>query len=247
MTITGAGTGTSGTADQVTVPKGQNVRVVIQAVGFTAPGGTAAMADDIEVQCDPCSSTTQSTAPTSPGATPGPAGQPPCKAIVCNFEQGNPCSYQPASGGGTATDPWGAHDAPYQNRLTGIPKGSGDGNKFGACYLKKKGEKATLQSQAAFDKEYVVRYQYYKATEGLDFKACCNDEASCPKEDPGQVQTADYRAWKTESISCPAGTKSVIFICENKKGESEGACGIDNIQLLQSTGGDPHDASQSAC
>jgi len=238
---------TSGTADSVTIPQGQNVRIDIQAVGFTNATGSVAMLDNIQVTCDPCTSTTTSAGPTSPGATPAPAGQPPCQAINCNFEQGNPCSYSPASGGGSATENWGVHDAPYQNRLTGIPKGSGDGSKFGACYTKKKGEKSTLQTQAAFDKEYVVRYQYYKATEGVDFKACCNDETTCPKDSTGTVQTADYRAWKTESISCPAGTKSVLFVCENKDGQSEGACGLDNIQLLQSTGGDPHDASQPAC
>jgi len=241
---------TSGSADSVTIPKGENVRVVIQAVGFTEPTGTAAMVDDVDVQCEPCAATTAapgSTPAPGPGSTPAPAGAPPCKEITCDFESGQPCAYQPATSGGSANKNWGTEEAPYQNRLTGVPKNSGNGKKFGACYTKKKGEKTTLQSNAAFDKEYVVRYQYYKATEGVHFRACCNDEASCPKEDPGNVQTADYRAWKTESISCPAGTKSVIFICENKKGESEGACGLDNIQLLQSTGGDPHDASQSAC
>jgi len=239
---------TNGNQDSVTIPKGENQRVVIQAVGFTEPTGTAAMVDDIDVQCDPCPGTTQSTqGPTSPGATPAPAVAPPCKDINCDFEQGNPCSYQPASSGGSATENWGAKSAPYQNRLTGIPKPSNDGQKFGACYLKKKGEKTTLETNANFDKDYVVRYEYYKATEGVSFKACCDDESKCPKDSTGAVQTADYRAWKTESIMCPAGTKKVVFICENIEGASEGACGLDKIQLLQSTGGDPHDASQPAC
>jgi len=239
----------NGNADSVTIPKGENIRVVIQARGFTEPTGTAAMVDDIEVQCDPCAQTTQPTTagPTSPGETPAPAGAPPCKEINCDFESGNPCAYQPASSGGSATDNWGVRTAPYQNRLTGIPKPSPNGQKFGGAYLKKKGEKTTLETNANFDKEYVVRYLYYKATEGVTFKACCNDEANCPKDSGGGVQTADYRAWKTEAIQCPAGTKKVLFICENQEGASEGACGVDNIQLLQPSGGNPQDASQPAC
>lgn len=89
------------------------------------------------------------------------------------------------------------------------PPSLGNGKKFGGCYTKKKGEKSTLETKAKFDKEYVVRYQYYKATEGVTFKGCCNDESSCPKDTGGGVQVADYRAWKTESIVCPAGTERV--------------------------------------
>jgi len=239
----------NGQQDTVTIPKGENVRVFIQAVGFTEPTGSAAMVDDIDVQCEPCPETTTPTeAPTTAGPTPAPAGAPPCKEINCDFESGSPCAYQPASSGGTATENWGAKSAPYQNRLTGIPKPANDGkNKFGACYTKKKGEKTSLETNANFDKDYVVRYRYYKATEGQNFKCCCDDESKCPKNAGNGVQTSDYRSWKTESIMCPAGTKKVIFICENEKGASEGACGLDEITLLQSTGGDPTDASQPAC
>jgi hypothetical protein len=239
----------NGNSDSVTIPKGQNVRVVIQAVGFTEPTGTAAMVDDIDVQCDPCPETTTPTqAPTTAGPTaaPVPPANPPCKEIVCNFEQGNPCSYSPASGGGTASENWGSQQAPYQNRLTGIPK-PGEQQKFGACYTKKKGEKSTLATNANFDKEYVVRFNYYKAVEGVNLKACCDDESNCPYGATPSVQTSDYRAWKTASILCKGGTKKVLFVCENEKGASEGACGVDNIQLLQATGGSPDDASQSAC
>jgi len=125
---------TNGQQDSVTIPKGENQRVVIQAVGFTEPTGTAAMVDDIEVTCDPCPGTTQATeGPTSPGATPA-AGAPPCKEINCDFEGGNPCAYQPATSGGSATENFGTKEAPYQNRLTGIPKPSSNGKKFGGCY-----------------------------------------------------------------------------------------------------------------
>jgi len=239
----------NGNSDTVTIPKGQNVRVVIQAVGFTEPTGSAAMVDDIDVQCDPCPDTTTTAAPTqaqTPGPTEAPA-KPPCKEIVCDFESGSPCSYSPAtSGGGGATEDWGARTAPYQNRLTGVPK-RGQKEKFGACYTKKKGEKAVLATNANFDKDYVVRFNYYKATEGENLKCCCDDESNCPYGATPNVQTSDYRAWKTASIMCKAGTKKVLFICENEKGASEGACGVDDIQLLQPSGGSPDDASQSAC
>jgi len=239
----------NGNEDSVTIPKGENQRVVIQAVGFQDPTGTVAMVDDIQVECNPCAGSTPppGTDAATPGATPAPAAPAPCKEITCDFESGSPCSYTPASGGGNAAENWGVHDAPYQNKLTGVPKPSSNGQKFASTYTKKKGEKSSLETNANFESEYVVRYQYYKATDGLSFKGCCNDESSCPKDTGTSVQTADYKAWKTESITCPAGTKKVVFICENMDGNSEGACAIDNIQLLQPSGGSPSDASQSAC
>lgn len=241
----------SGQADTVTIPKDQNVRIVIQAKGFTAPDGTVAMVDDIEVQCDPCASTTTTSPTAGPtptaGPSPAPAGKPPCKDVTCDFESGSTCSYTPASGGGSASENWGVKKAPYQNRLTGIPKPASDGGtQFAGAYTKKKSEKTTLATNANFDSDYIVRYEYYKATEGVTFRACCNDESNCPKDSTPQVQTADYRAWKQETITCPAGTKSVLFVCENKDGVSEGACGLDNIQLAQAGGGDPLSAP-SAC
>jgi len=236
----------SGKVDQVTIPKGENVRVVIQARGFTEPTGSVAVVDDIEVTCDPCVSTPPpeaSTPSVPPVSTSGPA---PCK-VECNFEQGNPCAYQPASSGGGATENWGVKSVPYQNRLTGIVKKSGDGDKFGAAYTKKAGEKTTLSVDDNFDKEYVVRYRNYKATEGVTVKGCCDDESKCPHQVDEHTQVADYRNWRTSSFVCPAGTKKVLFVCENLKGQSEGACGIDKIQLFQSTGGDPSEANQPAC
>jgi hypothetical protein len=242
---------TSGNVDTVQLPQDQSSRIAIIAKGFTDPAGSVAMIDDVSVECDQCQDTTTqppatpAPAPAPPAATEAPAA-PPCKEIVCNFEQGNPCAYSPASGGGNANQNWGTQQAPYQNRLTGIPK-AGEGQKFAACYLKKAGEKSTLQTNANFDKDYVVRFNYYKATEGVNLKACCDDESNCPYGATPDVQTSDYRSWKTASITCKAGTKKVLFISENEKGESEGACGIDNIQLLQPSGGSPDDASQSAC
>src|SRR5262245_3124961 len=44
---------TSGQSDQVTIPQGQNQRIVIRAHGFDKPE-SAAIVDDIQVQCDPC-------------------------------------------------------------------------------------------------------------------------------------------------------------------------------------------------
>jgi hypothetical protein len=238
----------SGQVDTVTLPKDQSSRIVILARGFTEATGSVAMIDDITVECEQCQDTTTTAAPTpapTPGPTPAPA-KPPCKEIVCDFESGNPCSYSPASGGGNANQNWGTQSAPYQNRLTGIPK-PGQQQKFGASYLKKKGEKTSLQTNANFDNDYVVRFNYYKAVQGVNLKCCCDDESNCPYGATPSVQTSDYRSWRTASVTCKSGTKKVIFICENENGESEGACGVDNIQLLQPSGGSPDDASQSAC
>jgi len=236
---------TSGNSDSVSIPADPNARIVIIATGFTEATGSVAMIDDISVQCDKCQQSTTTSAPATPGATPASTASPslpPCKDITCNFEQGNPCSYSPASGGGTANQNWGVQQAPYQNRLTGIPK-PGEGQKFAACYLKRKKEKSSLQTNAAFDKDYVVRFNYYKATEGVNLKACCDDESNCPYGATPAVQTSDYRQWKTASMTCKGGTKKVLFVCEDQTDQSEGACGVDNIQLLQSTGGNADDAS----
>lgn len=239
----------SGSTDSVQLPQDQNSRIAIIAKGFTEATGSVAMIDDINVECDQCQDTTTTEAATTAAPTQGPtqpAAVPPCKEVACNFEQGNPCSYSPASGGGNANQNWAAQSAPYQNRLTGIPK-PGEGQKFAATYLKKAGEKSTLQTNANFDQDYVVRFNYYKATEGVNLKACCDDESNCPYGATPSVQTSDYRSWKTASIMCKAGTKKVLFISENEKGASEGACGIDNIQLLKPSGGSADNASENAC
>lgn len=68
-----------------------------------------------------------------------------------------------------------------------------------------------MQTNANFDKDYVVRFNYYKATEGVNLKACCDDESNCPYGATPSVQTSDYRSWKTASIMCKAGTKKVSF------------------------------------
>jgi len=243
--------GDSGKEDTVTIPKGENVRIVIQAKGFTTLDGDIALVDDIDVQCEPCADTTappETTAARGEEPTTAPAEEPPCKEIVCTFDGGSTCQYKPASGGGQASDNFGVHEAIYQNRLTGVRKPSNQGGKFAAGYTKKKGEKTTLETEVPETKKpYVVRYEYYEATQGVALKGCCNDESGCQKFSDEQVQTAQYNTWSTDSFECPAGTKKVFFVCENLRGESEGACGVDNIQLLESTGGQPGEASNDLC
>jgi len=109
----------------------------------------------------------------------------------------------------------------------------------------KPGDKAALVTEVNYPNDYVVRLNGYRATEGVNLFGCCNDVVVCPFSTTEQVQVSDYRIWKTASITCPAGTKKIIFYAVNS-GRNQGAVAIDNVQLLipSST---PDRATQSAC
>jgi len=237
----------NGNQDTVTVPKGENQRIVIQATGFTAPTGSGAMVSNIEVACDPCGGETSAApTPAPPAETPGPTASPStiCQDIPCNFEDGSLCKYQ---AGGSANQNWHNDKNPFHNRLTGVPKESGS-KSFAASYLKaKKGEKSTLTSiDTNFDKDYVVRCKYHNDVDGVSFKGCCNDDANCPFDSKDKVEVKDYQTWKTASFTCPTGTKKVVFVADNVQGANEGAVAVDDIDILEPAS-PPDSASQSVC
>uniref|UniRef100_A0A914E2P4 Uncharacterized protein n=1 Tax=Acrobeloides nanus TaxID=290746 RepID=A0A914E2P4_9BILA len=138
-----------------------------------------------------------------------------CQQVECSFESSSPCSYQPS---GSAN--WNVQS-------------TGSAGSIGVNVAK--GQKASLSTNANFDKDYVVRYQYYKATEEIAFKACCDDESNC--NIGANIQTANYKAWQTATVQCNTGTKKLQFVCDNTQGTTDGACNLDKIELLNSVAG----------
>jgi len=211
----------NGQADSATLPGGSQKRLVIVANGFTLPGGSVAMIDNVKVTCSPCNSVTQP-----------PAGNP-CGKITCNFEGGNPCSYTNARGGDGGTKSWEVVQSPYKNPLTGIPTAA-EGNSFAGSYLAPH-DTAVLTTDISYPQNYIVKFFGYRATEGIDLLACCGGANSCPYSTTNQVQISDFRSWKPATITCPQGTNKVLFVARNT-GKNVGAVGLDNIQLLVPSG-----------
>jgi len=231
---------TSGNADSVKLPGGENVRVVIVANGFTAKGGSVAMVDDITVTSTKCVTTTTSTTTTTVVTTAAPPAATTlapavCKALACNFEQGNTCSYTNAAAAG-GTKQWAATTAPFQNALTGI-KTAAEGTKMAAVYLNP-GDSAAMSTSVNFPAGYIVQFQGYRATEGVDLLACCDSASNCPYSTTNKVQVSDYRQWKQATVTCPAGTQQVLFLAKNT-GQNYGAVGLDNIQVISTVGSSP--------
>jgi len=228
---------TSGNTDSVTLPGGQNIRLVIVANGFTVKGGSVAMIDDINVQFTQCVSTTTSTTTTTTttiattaATTIAPAV---CKTLSCNFEQANTCNYVNGPGG---SKQWAGTKAPFQNLLTGI-KYAAEGQYMDAVYLSP-GDTAVTSTKVNFPAGYILQFQGYRATEGVDLMACCDTVANCPYSTTNSVQVSDYRSWKQATVTCPAGTQQVLFQAKNS-GSNFGAVGLDNIQVVSQVGSSP--------
>jgi hypothetical protein len=239
--------------DSVTLPQVSSLTdIVIVASGFTAKTGSIAMIDDIQVTASVCPTTTTSTtaATTTTTTTLAPvttATAQVCTNVQCNFESSSPCAYTDASTTskiGGANKSWQTVQGRFNNPSTGVP-GAGEGTYYTAVYLLP-GDAATLISNVNFDQPRVVRFKAYKVVEGVDLQCCCDQIDTCVYKTGKGTQTSDFRVWKTVSVTCPAGTKSVIFYAKNF-GRNQGAVGLDNIQVLIPSGTDPNAATQNAC
>ena len=76
---------------------------------------------------------------------------------------------------------------------------------------------------------------------------CCDSLQNCPVETVDLTMHRASRTWKDDAFMCPAGTtqvgalriskeccfkSQVLFVCDARiLGITNGACGIDNIQL----------------
>jgi len=224
----------SGTSDTVRLPGGQNVRLVIIASGFTAKIGSVAMIDDVTVQFTQCITTTTTVPTTTAAVTQSATTIAPavCKALACNFEQGNTCSYVNAQDAGGSKQ-WAATTAPFQNLLTGI-KYTAEGKYMDAVYLNP-GDSAAMSTDVNFPAGYIVQFAGYRATEGVDLMACCDTVSNCPYSTTKSVQVSDYRSWKNATVTCPSGTKKVLFQAKNG-GNNYGAAGLDDIRVVSQVG-----------
>jgi hypothetical protein len=224
---------------EVTLPPMDNFNIVIVATGFSSK--SLAMIDDIEVTVVPCSSVTQADPPAS---TPSASGL--CQAVVCNFEQNTPCSYQnsqnPADSGRQKT--WEVAQGRYNNLATGIRK-PGDGSVYLATYLAPN-DTASCETSGEFNEDRVIKFLVYKVADKIELKGCCDDTSKCPYSTEKDVKASDFNKWRDASFQCPKGTKKVLFQ-GNNKGNNLGAIGLDNIQLLVPSGTSSDTAQQNAC
>uniref|UniRef100_A0A915JVX7 Uncharacterized protein n=1 Tax=Romanomermis culicivorax TaxID=13658 RepID=A0A915JVX7_ROMCU len=96
-----------------------------------------------------------------------------------------------------------------------------DQSKFAASYLKP-GEKSSMEvsSDLFADSDKQVKFQEYKATEGITTKACCDSIDNCPYETGSLVRKEDFRQW---------------YQGDNRN-SNEGGVGIDNIQVFDASG-----------
>ncbi|KFD61632.1 hypothetical protein M514_06970 [Trichuris suis] len=237
----------------VELAPGEFFDVVIVAYNFVGQMGAAAI-DDIQVDFVPCQvtsepETTESVEPES--ETPAAAGDE-CSKLVCDFE-GNFCSYVNSGNGvsltngmvgsGTSSNNWETVQGRYRNPLTGL-NNAASGTYYAATYLCPN-KKAVLSAESELAEERVIRFNYYKATQGIQLIGCCGPNADvCTFKTPIDVEVGD-RVWKVGNMVCPAGPNKVTFTAVNS-GANQGAVGLDDIKVYKSTG-DPASATEPVC
>jgi hypothetical protein len=130
---------------------------------------------------------------------------------------------------------WHNWQGRYQNRLTGIARAeifSHSNRRFAAAYLKP-GQRATLTGRLFSGEEETIRFRAWEATRDLRLRVCCEDnrkEKNCVWETDKGVKRGSRR-WREHQVTCAKGSRKIIFECLNE-GVYQGACGLDNIQLM---------------
>ncbi|CAG9530570.1 unnamed protein product [Cercopithifilaria johnstoni] len=157
-----------------------------------------------------------------------------CNAIKCSFENRNMCNYKEAhqtvSIRGVTTS-FQVVTGQYMNKVTGVKEGT-EGDYYAATFLYPR-EMAGLAVDIAELKEPVrLRLQYYEGTHGVQLKGCCESLEHCLFASDKFVSVSD-RTWKLIAFTCPAGTSKILFVCENTR-TNQGACAIDDIQMIES-------------
>uniref|UniRef100_A0A915JWR2 Uncharacterized protein n=1 Tax=Romanomermis culicivorax TaxID=13658 RepID=A0A915JWR2_ROMCU len=200
-----------------------NTNLVILADGFTNPSSMA-IVDDISAQYTPCGSSSAAATTAAPDSGAG------CKEVTCDFNN-DLCTYTP---GAASTSQWEtAGPQTYKNPATGV-RPSPDKSKFAGCYLKPGGKCSLEKTTSLFaGGPKTVRWQEYKATEGINFKACCDKIEGCNYESGTKVVKQDFGQWYQGGISCPQGTQKIIYYAENT-GQNEGGVGLDNVKVFNS-------------
>ncbi|KAM3725682.1 MAM and LDL-receptor class A domain-containing protein [Dirofilaria immitis] len=157
-----------------------------------------------------------------------------CNTIKCSFENRNMCNYKEAhqteSIRGVTTS-FQVVTGQYMNKVTGVKEGT-EGDYYAATFLYPR-EMAGLAVDIVDLKEPIrLRFQYYEGTHGVQLKGCCESLEHCLFASDKFVSVSD-RTWKLTAFTCPAGTSKILFVCENTR-TNQGACAIDDIQVIES-------------
>ncbi|VDM42248.1 unnamed protein product [Toxocara canis] len=162
----------------------------------------------------------------------------PCRAAKCTFEDGNTCHYRDAlqtqSIRGLTTR-FQIVTGQFMNRVTGVKEGT-EGDFYAATFLFPREMAGLAADLANLTQPIRLRFQYYEGTHGVQLKGCCDSLEDCFFRSDKFVTVSD-RTWKLTEFTCPPGTTQIIFVCENTR-TNQGACAIDDIQVIESTTAD---------
>ncbi|KRY33150.1 hypothetical protein T01_9133 [Trichinella spiralis] len=225
----------------VELSPGEFFDVVIVAYNFVSNLGAAAV-DDVRVDFVPCTPTEEPGVVETPAEpVPAPAGGE-CEAFVCGFE-GRMCAYQDLANSGLATTSWEIVQGRFRNPLTGL-NNAPSGSYYVATYLLPN-QRSVLRSTGNLADERVIKFQYYKATQGIQLVVCCGPNSDiCGFKTPIDVEVGD-RVWKVGYVVCPAGPNQITFTAINN-GANQGAVGLDDVGVYRMTGA-PQDATETVC
>jgi len=193
---------------------------------FIANGGHVAI-DDVDYAANLC--------PADGGGGEEPTPEQ-CQAIQCNFEDSNTCSWVGSSSARLGS-PWEPRTGRTGNYLTGIREGDGV---YIATYVYA-GETTILTSNLprSLASSHAVSFKYYDATDSFRVRACCDSQDLCPwSSELGVGDPVAVRNWRSSKFECPEETSKLIFLCENL-GKNQGACGLDEIQVVNADSGLP--------
>ncbi|MFH4976570.1 hypothetical protein AB6A40_003279 [Gnathostoma spinigerum] len=161
-----------------------------------------------------------------------------CEASKCTFEAGNTCHYvdmyesEAATG---LTSRFQVVTGQFMNRVTGVKDGT-EGEYYAAAFLFPREIAGLTVDLNNLTQPQRMRFQYYEGTHGVQLKACCNSLESCPFLSDRFVKVSD-RTWKLTELTCPVGTRKLLFVCENTR-TNQGACAVDDIQVIDPSSDD---------
>ncbi|KAI6236083.1 hypothetical protein M3Y95_00119900 [Aphelenchoides besseyi] len=175
-----------------------------------------------------------------------------CDNVSCNFETGNFCRWKTSIDELNPTNRRNLHgnrkrrsteytlrsfqiwSGRHQNDNFGIARSnffSLNNTKFASSYLRPF-ERSTLSVDLTNlnARSKIVQFHVWESVRNMQLRFCCGSTNDCVYETNLGVLKGTRR-WLKQTSSCPSGTKRLIFECVNH-GKYQGACGIDNIKLL---------------
>ncbi|CAD5220608.1 unnamed protein product [Bursaphelenchus okinawaensis] len=120
----------------------------------------------------------------------------------------------------------------YRNSVTGIARGdtfNEQNQRFAASYVKPH-QRSTLTAIINATRDETIEFQAWEAARNIQLRVCCDSVENCVFETEIGVKRGS-RKWRTFQATCPAGTQEIFFECINH-GIFQGACGVDNIHLV---------------